>query len=752
MLSSSWILSALPVLALSLACALLLRRRAELKRFSDSVRELSIAKEHGSHAARLQHPNIDLSKCIGCGLCVAACPEDGVLDIVYGQAVVVHGARCVGHARCAEACPAAAIAVTLGDLSKRRDLPAVQADFEAVGVPGLFLAGEITGFALVRTAVTQGVAVADAVARRLAARPNTNGKSAAPLDLLIVGSGPAGVACALRAKELGIPYQMIDQAERLGGTVACYPRRKMVMTQPVDLPLHGRLPRLTYQKEELIDLWYQLKDKHGLPIETGVRVAGVARRADGLLAASTSIGNIVAKNICLALGRRGTPRKLGIPGEELPKVSYSLLDVESYRDLNILVVGGGDSAVEAAVGLSSQPGNRVTLSYRKKAFFRLKSRNIVAIENAIQRGQLDCIFESEPTEIREDAVVLAVGEGERARTISIPNGEVFIFAGGIPPFELLEKAGVSFDPADRPAVVETVDKGTGLLVPLCLALACAIGMMVWTHWYGSYYELGAYLRAMSPMHDYLRPAGPFGLVLACLACALFIWNLLYLVRRSLRWGSFLGGSLKVWMGSHVFTGLFALLCVLAHSGFTIKNTSGGHALIALFIVVIAGSIGRYLYAFVPRAVNGAEANLDTLRSELAALSADWDRSGRNFGVQVRREIDRLAGSARWRGSFFERIYALINGQFRLRRLVRELREEARRESVPDDEARHFLDLARNTYRLTLQTSHFEDIRAILATWRYYHRWLAVLMVLLALIHIYVALRFADLAWLGHVTR
>ncbi len=751
MLSSSWIFSLLPVVALTLACTLLLRRRGELKRFGDRVQEVTVAKEHGSHTARLQYPNIDLSKCIGCGLCVAACPEDGVLDIVYGQAVVVHGARCVGHARCAEACPAAAIAVTLGDLSKRRDLPALHPDYEAVGVPGLYLAGEITGFALVRTAVTQGVAVADAIANRIAAQSD-NVKVAAPLDLLIVGSGPAGVACALRAKELGMRYQMIDQADRLGGTVACYPRRKMVMTQPVDLPLHGRLPRLTYQKEELIALWYELKDKHDLRVETGVRVASVERCANGLFATSTSNGDILAKNVCLALGRRGTPRKLGIPGEELPKVSYSLLDVESYQGLNILVVGGGDSAIEAAVGLSNQAGNRVTLSYRKKAFFRLKSRNIAAIESAIKRKQLECIFESEPTEIREDSVTLVVGEGALAKSTSIPNDEVFVFAGGVPPFEILEKAGVSFDPADRPAAAETVDKGTGLLVPLCLALACAIGMMTWTHWYGSYYELSAYLRTASPLHEYLRPTGSLGLLLACAACVLFIWNLLYLVRRSLRWGSFLGGSLKVWMGSHVFTGLFALLCVLAHSGFTVKNTTGGHALIALFIVVIAGSIGRYLYAFVPRAVNGAEASLDTLRSELASLSADWDLNGRNFGVQVRQEIDRLVGSARWRGGFLERLYALIHGQIRLRRLLRDLREEARRESVPDEEAGHFVQLARNSYRLTLQTSHFEDIRAILATWRYYHRWLAVLMVFLALIHIYVALRYADLTWFGAVAR
>lgn len=751
-LNSAWLLPWLPALALAVVCLLLLRRREELQQWAGSVHERAQAKDRGSHEARLQHPAIDLSLCMGCGLCVKACPEDGVLGIMYGQAVVVHGARCVGHARCAEACPAGAIAVTLGDLSKRRDVPALQEDFEAVGVPGLFLAGEISGYALVRTAVTQGVAVADAVSRRLGADPRiasdspVQGDAQSVVDLLVVGAGPAGIACSLRAKERGIPFLMVEQADQLGGTVSSYPRRKMVMTQPVDLPLHGRLPQLSYQKEQLVELWERLASENGLPVRTGVQVTDVRRNGSGVFQVATSSGPITARHVCLALGRRGTPRKLGIPGEDLPKVAYSLLDIESYQGRRILVVGGGDSAIEAAIGLAEQPGNQVTLTYRKKAFFRLKARNDAAIHRAIHEKRLECIFESEPIEILPDAVRLRVDSAAGASDILIPNDEVFIFAGGTPPFELLERAGVSFDPADRPPPAEIVQKGKSLLVGLGLALVFSILMLAWKNWHRDYYELEAAARALSPKHAWLRPSSLFGVTFGILACLLFAGNLAYLLRRSLRFGGVLPGSLAGWMGFHVFSGIFALLCILIHSGFTLRDTTGGHALIALLVVVVAGCVGRYFYAFVPRAINGAESNLDELRSQLAALSAEWDRRGRSFGVEARRKIEEMSSAARWRMNFFARIFALFVGQFRLRRLLRDLRAEAQRENVTEEDARAFLHLARASYRLSLQSMHFEDIRAILATWRYFHLWLAVLMILLAGIHIYTGFRYGSISW------
>ncbi len=750
----AWVLAFAPVLVLGVAVLVVAMRRAQVQRDAQSRAELDLARERGSHEARLLHPEIDLSHCIGCGACVHACPEEGVLGLLHGQAVVLHGSRCVGHGQCAAACPTGAIALTLGDLRSRRDLPALNEDFEAVRVPGLFLAGEITGFALIRTAVTQGVAVANAAARHVARRPvdarvavAVGGHEEAEdddpvLDALVVGAGPAGLACSLRLKELGLRSLTIDQESRLGGTVAAYPRRKLVMTQPVDLPLHGRLRESTYSKEDLVGLWESVVREQRLSLRTGVKLDGVVREPDGTFLARTSAGPIRARTVCLALGRRGSPRRLGVPGEELAKVAYSLIDAESYRDRKVLVVGGGDSAIEAALGLAEQPGNEVTLSYRRGAFSRLKSRNEARIARAMHEGRVRVLFESHAREITARRVVLQLKDGS---THELPNDDVFIFAGGEAPFALLERAGVSFDPKDRPAPPEAVERGTGLLRALVLAFLGAGVLSAWALWFRSYYGVETIARAASPLHRALRPGGPVGLSFGVGACALFVFNLAYLVRRAPRLGSWMPGTLRAWMGSHVFTGILALLFVLLHAGFSMRPTLGGHSLLALLIVVATGSIGRYLYAFVPRAANGTEANIDDLRAQLASVSADWDREGRGFGALVREHIEHLAQEGRWRPGLLARIGVLVRGQFRLRRGMARLREVGAREGIPDREVRRMLALARRAYRLTLLVTHYEEIRAVLSSWRYFHRWLGLLLVLLGIAHILTAVRYASLS-------
>jgi len=731
----------LPTLTLGVVCLSLWRRRLELAAYGHNARQLADAKERGSHSARLQHPEIDLSRCIGCGLCVQACPEDGVLEMIHGQAVVVHGARCVGHGRCAAACPTNGIALTFGDLSDRDDLPALTDEFEAVGTPGLYLAGEVTGFALVRTAIAQGTAAADAAAARVNESPK-NGTAKGVVDIAIIGAGPAGLACALRSRELGLSSVVLEQEARLGGTVAGYPRQKMVMTQPVELPLFGRLPRLTYQKEELIELWERVSRDNELPIKTGQRLVSIERNSSGVFRVETQDEVVWARNVCMALGRRGTPRKLGVPGEDRGNVAYSLLDVKSYRNRRILVVGGGDSAIEAAVGLSLQPGNVVTISYRKSAFFRLKARNDKAIQKAMAERRVRVVFDSDVARIEDGRAVLTSNGVEEI----IPNDDIFVFAGGIPPFELLKRAGVSFDPKDRPVPPEVADKGTGLLAALTLAFLSTLSMIGWAFWHWDYYKLDAAARAGSALHELLRPSGVLGLSFGVLACCLFVWNLTYLVKRSLRFGGFLPGSLRFWMGSHVFTGLFAFLCVLVHAGFTFKNAAGGHALLGLAVVVATGSVGRYLYAFVPRAANGAELDLDDVRAQLASLSGQWDRQGRGFGEAVRTQIDELIASARWKPGLLARIGLVLRGQIQLRKNLRTLRSEAQEYGVTDADLLEILKLAQRSYRLTLQVAHYEEVRAILSSWRYFHRWLALLMIILAGLHIVTAVKYADLDW------
>ena len=748
----NWFALALPLLLLALVVVALLRRQVELRQQGASLAELAKARERGSHRARLQHPKIDLANCIGCGACVRACPEDGVLALAFGQAVVVHGARCVGHGLCAAACPTNAIALTLGDLSDRRDLPAIDGDHEAVGVPGLFLAGEITGFALVRTAVAHGTLVARTIAARCAAAAAPAPVRNEVLDLLVIGLGPAGLACMLAAKELGLRAVGVDQAAAIGGTVAAYPRHKLVMTQPMELPLHGRLPRMEYSREELVELWQQLVERHDLAVRTGIAVNRIERDANGTFVVEGSRGPLRARNVCLAVGRRGTPQRLQVPGEELSKVSYSLLDAASYRDRAILVVGGGDSAIEAALALADQPGNRVTISYRKPAFSRLKARNEQRIDAAVAAGTIDVQFASVVECITPEAVQLrTVGErevepaggGVATATIELPNDDVFVFAGGTPPFPLLEAAGVSFDPALRPPTEVAVDRGTGLLVALSATAIGLLALLVWQQWHANYYDLPIALRGGDEAHELLRPQGRLGLLAGLVAVALFLANLLYLVRRHSRLGAWLPGSLKAWMNAHVATGLGAALAAVLHSGFVLRDGAGGHALLAMIVVVGAGVVGRWFYAFVPRAQNGRQQDLEELGAQVAAIAGEWDRHGRGYGASVREQVEALVEDARLGKGFFARLAGLLRSQWRLRGQLQRLRRDGAELGVPAVEITRLVGLARRSHRLAMQLTHFEEVRGLLSMWRWLHRWLALLLLLLTTVHVVTALRFGG---------
>ena len=756
----TWLLPILPVVGLLIALLAILIRRRELARSADGLAARQDAIHTGSHAARLLHPAIDLGHCIGCGSCVTACPEDGVLAMVHGQAAVVHGARCVGHGNCADACPVGAIALTLGDLSSRRDLPALTEDLQVIGVPGLFIAGELSGFALVRTAITQGVAVANAVALRVPAMSAPTARrggvgiavlapegDSSTTDLLIVGSGPAGLACALRAKELGLRAQVIEQEPHIGGAVAAYPRKKLVMTQPVFLPLHGRLAKLSYQKEELVELWEQIAERESLAVHTATRLVELARDGDEFVA-RTSRGELRARNVCLALGRRGTPRKLGVPGEDYAKVHYALIDAQSWSHSRVLVVGGGDSAVEAALGLAAQPGNEVTLSYRKNAFFRLKSRNDAAIRAAMATGSVRVCLGTQPTEIHSDQVELCAVD-DAARRTTLDNDAVFVFAGGVPPFGLLEAVGVSFDPGDRPAAQRPeLDRGRGLLVGLATALVLALVVVGFRIAHDDYYSLSLGARAQTQEHDDLQPSGAVGLTAGLLGVTLFACNLSYLLRRSRRFGRRLPGSLRTWMSAHVVTGLAAFFCVLLHAGMAPRDTVGGHALWVLGVVVITGSIGRWIYAFVPRATNGKELEFSQLQTRIAAISSEWDRDGRGFGAEVRNRIEQLVHGdrERWRRGFLARIATILRSRRDLERCLADLRRAGVAEGVPLIEVRALLGLARRAHRMLVAYAHFEEVRAVLGSWRYLHRWLAVLMVLLTAVHVVTALRFGSIDW------
>jgi len=406
---------------------------------------------------KAQHPHIDVLHCIGCGACVDVCPEGDVLAVVAGKAAIVNGHKCIGHGLCAEACPVGAIEIVMASPSISADMPSLTTEYET-NVPGLFIIGELGGLALIKNAVNQGRDCVDAIARRLQrAGPRQKGV----YDVCIVGAGPGGISASLRAIERQLMYLTLEQ-DTMGGSVSKYPRQKVVLTSPVELPLHGQFRKLKISKENLLEFWGQLEREHGLQVHENEQVQQVVRDNDGSFTITTPNGRFRARTVILALGRRGTPRKLGILGEELPKVMYSLIDAEAYTGQRILVVGGGDSAVEAALGLAHQKGNQVTLSYRKEAFTRLKDRNEKRVKEAASSGRLKVLFNSIPVEIRPQSVAIEV----LAQRQEIANDFVWVFAGGTPPNEFLAKCGVQMGPRDLTEEAAAVRRQDRPLAPV----------------------------------------------------------------------------------------------------------------------------------------------------------------------------------------------------------------------------------------------------------------------------------------------
>src|ERR1700741_3877269 len=387
-----------------------------------------------------QHPHIDNTYCIGCATCTMVCPEGDVLGMVGGKAVIINGYKCIGHGICADACPVGAITMVLASPSVGANLPTLSSEYET-SIKNMFIIGELGGLALIKNAVNQGRECIDTIRARLAAAKPACAPGLA--DVLIVGAGPAGLTASLRAIEFKMNYITLEESE-IGGTVAKYPRQKLVMTSPVEFPMYGKFKKTELPKENLIDFWLKVMKRVDFKCHTQEKVENIVKDEDGIFTVSTTKSQYRAPYVILALGKMGSPRKLGVPGEDLPKVMYRLIEADHYVNKKILIVGGGDSAVEAAMGLAHQVGNTVTLSYRQGSFSRIKDRNAQRIEECIRKNKLKVLFNSSPVEFVQDSVILDVN-GVRQ---TLPNDFVWIFAGGEPPTAFLKKVGVGFGQRD----------------------------------------------------------------------------------------------------------------------------------------------------------------------------------------------------------------------------------------------------------------------------------------------------------------
>ncbi len=394
-----------------------------------------------SEGPKAQHPHIDVAHCIGCGSCVDVCPEGDVLGLVGGKAAIINGHKCIGHGLCVDACPVAAITLVMASPGISADMPRLTPEYET-NIANLFIIGELGGLALIKNAVNQGRDCVDIITARRS-QAGRSGTASGVYDVCVVGAGPGGISASLRAIEKKLSYITIEQDD-IGGTVAKYPRQKLVMTSPVEFPLYGSFKKLEISKESLLELWHKISQRADFKANTGEKVEDIKKDEDGIFTIQTVKAQYRAQTVILALGRRGTPRKLGVKGEELPKVMYSLIEADHYVESKIIVVGGGDSAIEAAMGLAHQTGNVVTLSYRKPAFGRIKERNAKRIQECIDARMLQVIFDSIPVEIREKSLLLEV----KGEIQEIANDYVWVFAGGTPPNAFLEKIGVQLGAKD----------------------------------------------------------------------------------------------------------------------------------------------------------------------------------------------------------------------------------------------------------------------------------------------------------------
>lgn len=392
--------------------------------------KIRIAKEEGLHEPVSLHPYVDVNSCIQTGACIAACPEKDILGIRNGKATIINASRCIGHGACFHACPTEAISLRIGTEKRGVELPHVSQNFET-NVPGIFIAGELGGMGLIKNAVEQGRQAVENIIKTF------NKNHTAEYDLIVIGAGPAGISGTLTAKKHGLKFLLLEQ-DTLGGTVFTFPRKKIVMTSPMDLPLYGKVKLFETSKSELLDLWQSVLNKNGISVAENSKVESITSE-NGIFKVTTMRGDhYTSARILMAIGRRGTPRKLNVPGEMKEKVAYRLLEPEEISGKHIIVVGGGDSAIESALLLADQ--NHVILSYRNEVFSRIKPLNNMALNKAVAEGKLELRLKTNLLSIEDDTISLSIDDnGDK---VELQNDLVYIFAGGELPTQFLEKAGI----------------------------------------------------------------------------------------------------------------------------------------------------------------------------------------------------------------------------------------------------------------------------------------------------------------------
>ncbi len=689
------------------------------------------------------HPVIDPDICIGSLTCLKACPEGDILGIVDGAAELLHPDHCIGHGKCAAECPVQAIKLVFGTLERGIDLPMIDEFFESSRA-GVHIVGELGGMGLIRNAVTQGFQVSQRLIEVLPRATQARTQPGDITDVVVVGAGPAGLATALGLRSAGRTFRVLEQGT-VGGTISQYPRQKVVMTEPLQLPYLGKITRKQISKEELLETFGKALAKAQVVIEEGVRVSSIEGQ-DGAFEVQTTKGSVRARKVVLASGLRGTPRRLSVPGEDLPKVTYRLIDPEQYEGCRVLIVGGGDAALEAAAQIASETDAEVALSYRGESFSRVRDANRTRIAELAAKARVRLLMNSQVEKILEHEVVVT----HEGSPVVLSNDFVIVSIGGDLPLEFLTKVGVSVRRhfgEERAAPVQVVEQsrrglakeraqGSSRRTVHRLYLLTGLLIVAWLTLKGwDYYLLSRGQRLHSPLHASLRAAGTWGHLVGIVATGFMMLNFLYPLRKRAKSMSGVGG-IRDWLDFHMFVGFMSPLVIVFHAAFQFNNQLATGTAAALLIVVLTGIVGRFIYGLVPAAGGRV--------IELADLRGAWERlRGRLLPLiedsddpaLLHRLFDSAGEVPKEDGSlpalFIHFPGRWLRARFRLQRARAHFPEHA--------EYKEFSDGYLRLERLRVQLAFFKGLKSLLRSWRMFHASLAIFLVITISAHIAVSL-------------
>lgn len=726
----------LALVSLGAAVAYLSARRRARREAADTE-ALALVHAEGRSEAPTLHPVIDPDKCIGSLSCTAVCPEGDILGVVGGKAALINPAACIGHGKCSVECPVEAISLVFGSAKRGVDLPETDEFFES-SRRGIHIVGELGGMGLIKNAITQGLQVA----RHLG--PQLKGSSSDMDDVVVVGAGPSGLATALGLAEQGVRFRVLEQ-DSVGGTIAHYPRQKVVMTERVQLPFFGKFGAALISKEELLESWQQAIARAGLKVDTGVKVETIAGE-DGNFTVQTNKGAVRAKKVVLAIGRRGSPRKMGVKGEELEKVTYRLIDAQQYEGARVLVVGGGDAALEAAIQLAEECDGEVALSYRQPEFGKAREANKRRFRELVEQGRIFAFMGSHIKEVTPKSVTL-----EKGGKLTVLNNDFIIAClGGEVPTEFLTKAGVGMTRLHGEALGAKARRGSArqdelnrknrrLSTALFLLGVLIVGTLFVVGW--DYYKLPQVERLKHSAHAMLKPAGPWGHGVGIVSTLVMMSNFLYAVRK--RWERLKGfSSIRTWLTFHQFVGFLSPIVIVFHAAFQSKNQLATLTAASLSVVVLTGIIGRFIYGLVPSG-EGRASDEDT-------LSRRWERlSGQLQSVAA--ELKSPDHAAALVASAVERadqgsLRAYVFGLPKQRLLDAQELHRISHDFASPAHARDFAKSFKELRTLQGQVTFFRSLKRLLAAWRMFHVVLAILLVGLIAAHIGVSL-FLGYRWI-----